>query len=237
MMIFGPGHRLHLRTQGPCRWDVIWVPTSVLIEGFHELTGNTLTIAPFAELWRPSRMPGGRLERLHAAAIRAAEVRPETIVDAEAAHGLEQQLFHALIECLSARPVKDQLRARHQDQEITARFEDLLPTRGEPPCRVGRILPALGVSDRHLLSCCADDLGFITACYIQIRALHRVLDSLRGAEPEVVSVARVARLHGFSAPGVFAAKYRALFGELPSVTLRRSGSAAHLYAPKPPAPV
>jgi AraC-like DNA-binding protein len=232
IMIFGPGHRLHLRTQGPCRWDVIWVPTSVLFDGFHEMTGSKLTIAPFAELWRPSRMPGDRLRRLHAAAIRAAEVRPETIVDAEAAHGLEQQLFHALVECLMAKPMKNQVRIRHQDQEITARFEDLLQTRSDSPRRVDKLLSALGVSDRHLRRCCANDLGMSPASYIQLRALHRVHDILRDAEPEVVSVAQVARLNGFSARGLFAAKYRALFGELPSVTLRRQRPAAARYVPK-----
>jgi AraC-like DNA-binding protein len=233
MMMFGPGHRLHLRTQGPCRWGAIWVPTSVLSEGFYELTGNALTIAPFAELWRPSRILGGRLSRLHAAAIRAAEVRPETIVGAEAVHGMEQQLFHALVECLSAKPVENQMQIRHQDQEITARFEDLLQTRGDPPRRVDKLLSALGVSDRHLRRCCADDLGMSPATYIQLRALHRVHDILRSGTPEVVSVSQVARLNGFSAPGHFAAKYRALFGELPSVTLLRPRPAAALYSPKP----
>ena len=230
MMMFGPGHRLHLRTQGPTRWAAIWVPTSMLSEDFYELTGNPLPIAPFAESWRPSRILGSRLQRLHAAAIRAAEVRPETIVDAEAAHGMEQQLFHALVECLSAKPVESQMQSRHRDQEITVRFEDLLQSRGDPARRMDKLLSTLGVSDRHLRRCCADDLGMSPATYMQLRALHRVQDILRGGEPELMSVSHVARLNGFNAPGLFAAKYRALFGELPSVTLRRPQA---LYSLKP----
>jgi AraC-like DNA-binding protein len=237
IMMFGPGHRLHLRTQGPCLWAAVWVPTSVLSEGFYELTGNALTIAPFAELLRPSRILGGRLLRIHAAAVRAAEVRPATIVGAEAVHGLEQQLFHALVECLSAKPVENQMQIRHRDQEISARFEDLLQAREVPPRQMDELLPALGVSDRHLRKCCADDLGMSPASYIRLRALHRVHDILRGGDPEVVSVSQVARLNGFGAPGLFAAKYRALFGELPSATLRRPRPAAALYAPKPAPPV
>ncbi len=232
IMIFGPGHRLHLRTQGPCRWGAIWVPTSMLSECFSELTGNTLTIAPFAELWRPSRTLGSRLLRLHAAVIRAAEVRPETIVDAEAARGMEQQLLHILVECLSAKPVEIQMQIRHQDQEITARFEDLLQAQEHPARRTRELLSALGVSDRHLRRCCADDLGMSPASYIQLRALHRVHDILRGAEPEMVSVSQIARLNGFSASGLFAVKYRTLFGELPSVTLRRPPPAVTLHSLK-----
>jgi AraC-like DNA-binding protein len=233
MMLFGPGHRFHLRTQGPCHWGAIWVPTSVLSEGFFELTGSTLTITHCAELRRPSRVLGGRLLRLHAAVIRAAEVRPETIVSAEAAHGMEQQLFHALVECLSVRPAENQLQVRQQDQEITARFENLLQARGGPACRVDKLPAALGVSDRHLRKCCADDLGMSPASYIQLRALHRVHDILRWGEPEAIRVSQVARLNGFRALGAFAARYRALFGELPSATLRRPLPMAALHSPKP----
>jgi AraC-like DNA-binding protein len=233
IMSFGPGHRLHVRTQGPSRWGAIWVSTQVLAEVFYEMTGNALSIAPVAELWRPLRVPGSRLLRLHVAAIRAAEVRPETIVGAEAVHGMEQQLFHALVECLSAKPVEDQMQIRHRDQEITAQFEDLLQSQGGPALRVDKLLSALGVSAPHLRRCCADDLGMSPASYIQLRALHRVHDILRDAVPEVTSVSQVARRHGFGTHGLFASKYRALFGELPSVTLKRQHPVAALYSSKP----
>jgi AraC-like DNA-binding protein len=237
MMMFGPGHRFHSRTQGPCHWGAIRVSTRILSESFHELTGNSLTVAPFGELWRPSRILVSRLLRLHAAAIRAAEVRPETIVGADAAHGMEQQLLHTLVECLSAKPIEGQMQIRHQNQEITVRFEDLLQTRRDPTRRVGDLLSALGVADRDLQRCCADDLGMSPASYIELRALHRVHDILRGAEPEMVTVSQVARLNGFKASGRFAARYRALFGELPAVTLRRPRPAAALYPSSPAPPV
>ncbi len=232
IMIIGPGHRLHSRTQGPCRWGAIRMPTSLLSEGFYELTGDKLAIGPVAESRRTSPAPAGRLRRLHAAAIRAAEVRPETIVSAESAHGMEQQLLHAIVECLSTQPRYVQKDADHRDQELAARFEDLLQTRGGAP-RMDRILSALGVSDRHLRKCCADDLGMSPASYIQLRALHRVREILRDGDPGLMTVSQVARLNGFSAPGLFAAKYRALFGELPSVTLRRPYPLPALYSPKP----
>jgi AraC-like DNA-binding protein len=221
MMTFGPDHRVHVRTQGPCRWGAIWVPAQILAEGFYELMGNKLTITPAAGLWRPSRTPGSRLLRLHAAAIRAAEVRPETIVDAEAAHGMEQQLFHALVECLSAKPAEDQMKIRHREQGLAARFEDLLQTQQDPALSMDEVCSALGVSARLLQRGCAEDLGMSLASYIRLRALHRVHDILRGGAPGVTSVSQVARRHGFIAPGHFAAIYRALFGELPSITLRR----------------
>jgi len=172
------------------------------------------------------------LRRLHAAAIRAAEVRPETIVSAESAHGMEQQLLHTIVECLSSQPRHVEKDTDHREREVAARFEDLLQTRGDAP-HMDRILSALGLSYRHLRKCCADDLGMSPARYIQLRALHRVREILRDGEPGSMSVSQVARLNGFSAPGVFAARYRALFGELPSVTLRRPYPVPAFYSPKP----
>jgi transcriptional regulator GlxA family with amidase domain len=39
-----------------------------------------------------------------------------------------------------------------------------------------------------------------------------------------VSIARIAKSHGFSEPGRFAGAYRALFGETPSTTLLRNSA-------------
>ena len=234
LMVFGPDHRVHVRTQGPCRWGGIWMPAQILAGAFHELTGNRLTIAPAAQLWRPLLTAGRRLLRLHAAAIRAAEVRPETIVDAEAAHGMEQQLIHTLVECLSAKPAEDQMQIQLRNQGIAARFEDLLRAQRNPALSADRLSAALGVSARLLRRGCAADLGMSPASYIRLRALHRVHDTLRGGAPGVTTVAEAARDHGFTSSGHFAAAYRSLFGELPSDTLRRPHPAGPLWPRRRP---
>ena len=222
IMTFAPGHRLHVRTEGPGRWGAIWLPLQEFAGYFKSLTDSTLTIPRHAQLWRPPPAVGRRLLQLHAAAIRAAEVRPETIVDAEAAHGMEQQLIEVLVECLSAGPLQDKTRISHRLQGIAAQFEDLLNSQPDRHLRVEEVSRAIHVSDRLLRRCCAEDLGMGPTSYIRLRALHRVHSILRGGLRGVTSVSQVARCHGFHDLGRFAAVYRVLFGELPSATLRRN---------------
>ena len=171
-MTFGPGHRTHLRTQGPCGWGSIWLPAPDLAACFHELTEDTLTIPSAAHLWRPRPARGRRLLQLHAAAIRAAEVRPETIVNAEAAHGMEQQLFEAVVECLSAAPSDATTQAMHSHQELMVEFEELLQAQPRPRLRAQELSMALGVSDRLLRMCCSQVIGMSPAKYVRLRALR-----------------------------------------------------------------
>jgi AraC-like DNA-binding protein len=221
-MTFGPGHRTHVRTLGPCRWGAIWLSAHTLTNHFHELTGRTLKIPPVAQLWRPRLTVGRRLLQLHGAAIHAAKSRPEIIVDKRAAHGMEQQLIEVLIECLSAGPLDEKSSARHRHQEILVRFEELLRTRQEQHLRAEQFGEALGVTDRLLRRCCAEGLGMSPTSYFRLRALHRVNHILRNQDPGSTSVSDVARCHGFLQLGRFAATYRSLFGELPSATLSRN---------------
>ena len=221
IMMFGPGHRVHVRTQGPCSWGAIWLATHDLAEFFHDLTQTTLETPPDAQLWRPPPAAGRCLLQLHAAAIRAAERRPETIVDAEAAHGMEQQLVDVLVTCLLAGPLEAKTQTKRRDPGITARFEDWLEAHPNRRLHGEDLGAALGVSSRLLRMCCAEDLGMSPTSYIRLRSLHRIRSILSGRAARGVTVSEVARCHGFHDLGRFAATYRSLFGELPSGTLRR----------------
>jgi AraC-like DNA-binding protein len=219
-MTIGPGHRLHVRTEGPSRWGAIWFPERELANYFHVLTGCTLKISPFAQVWRPPAAVDRRLLHLHGAAIRSAEARPNTIVSAEAAHGMEQQLIEGLVACLSKGRPHDQT-SPWRNQGIMARFEELLNARQEWHLRVDELCVAIGVSTRLLRLRCGEALGMSPISYVRLRALHAVHEILRNRGLEAANVSHIARCHGFRQLGRFAATYRSLFGELPSTTLRR----------------
>jgi len=57
--------------------------------------------------------------------------------------------------------------------------------------------------------------------YARLHRMQRVHGTLRGGNPKATKIAEVAERHGFRDPGRFASNYRAVYGELPSATLRR----------------
>jgi hypothetical protein len=81
-----------------------------------------------------------------------AEARSGALIDIEAAHGLEQHLIHALIECLSTGLADEETPTARRHREILARFEDLL--QADLFLSTSEICAALGVAERTLRECC-----------------------------------------------------------------------------------
>jgi AraC-like DNA-binding protein len=148
-----------------------------------------------------------------------AEARVGALTDPQAAHGLEQQLLGALIECLSE-GAEEETATDRRHRDILARFEDLLVA--EPSLPLVNICAGLGVSDRSLRECCKKHLSAGPGRYRYLWAMQHVHRALRTGNSGTANVSGVAAQYGFRGPGRFAARYRALYGELPSATLRRA---------------
>lgn len=215
IVTIGPGERLHARTAGPCRWSTIRAPLDDILRYGQAMCGTRLPAPSGIARWRP---PGRDLHNLHRAAIRTAEARSAALGDPAAAHGLEQQLLHALIECLTSPPAHQETPAARRHRNVMARFETLLLD--IPLRQLTDIAVLLGVSPRLLRACCHTHLGLGPSVYRRRRAMQQAHRELRGAA--TASVSAVARRSGFRDLGRFAGRYRALYGELPSTTLRRA---------------
>jgi AraC family ethanolamine operon transcriptional activator len=143
------------------------------------------------------------------------------LVDEEAAHGLEQQLIEALIECLSTGSAIETLPAMYGRQDVALRLEALLQTQPARSYRMTEICSALGVSAQTLRLSCEEQLGMSPTEYIHRRRMELAHRELRHGNHDIPTISAVARTYGFHGLGRFAAGYRALYGELPSATLRR----------------
>jgi hypothetical protein len=167
ILICGPSHRLHMRTEGPGCWGAVSLPVGEFTAYFNRLTGKDFKMPSLARRWRPSAAGCKRFMRLHAAAIRAAGMRPQRIVDLEAAHGMEQQLIHSLVRCLSAGPGEDAM-GPHRCQYIATELENILQSQTEHRADLTALCADLAVSDGYLHRCCKVILGIDPATYVHL---------------------------------------------------------------------
>lgn len=218
------GHRFHERTDGPIRWSAIWIPTRELVKVGRAIRGSAFLLPPGERRWRPSPEALRCLVSLHTNAIRATATRPKLPVERDAARGLAQQLVTALIECLNGEVTDQKSVSMRRHAEVMIRFQEALPATPVAMLSVTRIARSLGVSNTLLRTCCQVHLGMAPSRYLYLRRMRLAREALRHADPDEAAVARIARLHGFGGLGHFASAYRALFGELPSATLRRASA-------------
>ena len=134
----------------------IRLPARELARYGRAMRGAGFAVPDLVARWRPPPAARRELRQLHQSAMRAAETRSGMLIDGEAAHGLEQQLIHAPVDCLSTALLDDDKSAqRHRD--VLARFEDLLQM--QPFLSVAEISAALGVSAPMLRKGCRGAFG------------------------------------------------------------------------------
>ena len=216
------GERTHQRTNGESQWGIISLLPEQLAACGKALTGSKITPPLAGRVLRPSRSAAARLLRLHSKACRLAETRHQLIGNPEVARALEQELLHALVNCLTADDANGNLNTMRHHADIMVRFEDALTTHGGPQLNMPALCSAIGVPERTLRVCCTEFLGVSPIRYLLLRRLNMVRSALRRANPANASVAEIARTYQFQEPGRFAVTYRTVFGEMPSSTLRRS---------------
>lgn len=224
IMLHSLGERIHQRTSGDSQWGFISLAPEELAAYGSALAGADLTPPPFARILRPPPVAAAHLLHLHAQACRLAETKPEIIAHRQVARALEQDLIHALIDCLTAGDERGHAPTRQRHAEIMIRFEDVLASHPDRQLPMPELCAAVGAPERTLRACCAEFLGMSPGSYARLRRLNLVRTALLRADPATVSIAEIARRYGFSELGRFAAVYRAAFGETPSTTLRGAGS-------------
>jgi AraC-like DNA-binding protein len=221
LMVVCAGGSIHARTNGSSHWAAIQLSAAELVDYVVALTGATFS-APAAILrQRPPSRYLRRLRSLHTAAIRTAGKNPRALINIEAAHGLEQELIHAIVECLSEGATTLETRAERRHRDIMVRFEQLLRSKPTVKTSMAEISATLRVSERGLRYACTEHLGMGPLAYDRLRRMSLVRAGLRRADAGLEGVSAVARNNGFRNLGRFSAQYRAWFGETPSTTLHR----------------
>ena len=216
------GSTNHLRTEGPCHWATLSMTRDELSAVGNALVGRDLIEPSVTQYFRPPLPIMSRLLNLHQAAEKLSERAASVITLPEPARALEQALLHAIIMCLSgaSKPAK-LIGGALRHTTIIARFEELLAAKYDRPLHLPEICAAIGVSERTLRVSCLEHLGMGPVRYLWLRRMHMARRSFILADAATSTVTTIATANGFGELGRFAVKYRALFGEAPSATLRR----------------
>lgn len=105
-------------------------------------------------------------------------------------------------------------------REIIRKAMDFVDQHDHEYLVVEDLATATGISERTLRRTFRDYFNVGPVRYLKLRTLHQVRGALKGADPSVTNVTKIAIQSGVWEFGRFARDYRFLFGELPSETLR-----------------
>ena len=185
------------------------------------LSEQELTPPPLGRVLRPPPHDLADLQRLHTAACRLAETKPQILAHFEAARSLEQDLILALVACL-ANPMQGRPIAEPHSFKTMDRFETVLAERLSEPLHLSQLCELIGVTEKSLRSCCIDILGISPIRYVSLRRLKALRIQLKDADPTTVSLSEIAQSCGYKEIGTrVEAAYLRAFGEPPSATLCR----------------
>jgi AraC-like DNA-binding protein len=220
IMLHSRGERVHQSTLGPSVWNVIAMEPNQLARYHRALTRKPVAWPMEGRVMRPSPRLAARVRRLHAQICRLAETKAKILSHSEVARAMEQGLIEAVVNCLTSTSDWTDVYANRNHARIMIRFEEALAEHINRPPSMPELCKMIVVSDRTLRVSCAESLSMSPAQYVLLRRLKEVRRVLRAADPDVDNVSEIARRFGFVQLGRFAGRYRAIFGETPSATLR-----------------
>lgn len=113
-------------------------------------------------------------------------------------------------------------RASHSSLNLVQRAEVLALADLDKPLHVATLAHTLAVSERTLRKAFKNTYGLSPCRHLRMLRLSQVRRALLSAHDQVMTVTKIATEFGFAELGRFSVEYRKVFGESPSVTLRRA---------------
>jgi methylphosphotriester-DNA--protein-cysteine methyltransferase len=113
---------------------------------------------------------------------------PQVLISTDAAHGLEQQLLHAVVDCLSQAPVSCENPPERETQDTMLHFEQMLRCTKNNKASIAEICVRLRVSDRSLRRLCAQHLGMSPRSYDRLSRMYLARRNLRRLDHTSITV-------------------------------------------------
>lgn len=214
------------RLTGPTSWGAMTMSDADMESFCDASPGARAAFATGCVVVTPPAAALARLRMLHS----SAEYLGET--SEEYARWLERALIATMAEVVGFDGGRSDTMARQHHQMIIRRFMEVLDSQPAGTAYMQDISDAIGVSSRTLRMACQTQLGVSPTQYLLLRRMGLARRALRKADPGVTRVTDVATEFGFLELGRFAVKYRQIFGETPSSTLRSSCPPPNERAPR-----
>jgi AraC-like DNA-binding protein len=220
ILVYGDG-LLHQRSGYDFRYGTMSVPVAEFPVVCRAIAGREFLEEPRRTVVRPDPALMSRLLNVHKAVGQLAHDVPDLLDQPQVRRALEHQLIHVMVRCLAEGAGVQTTTGAIRHEAIMARFEEYLEANSDRPLYLLEICAAVGVSERTLRASCEEHLGMGPIRFLTLRRMHLVQRALSCADPSSATVTRIVTDHGFWELGRFSVAYRALFGEMPSETLRR----------------
>jgi AraC-like DNA-binding protein len=220
--VIDAGESYTSRLLGPTQWGAVTLaPEDMAAICTPAADGCTKRLSGMT-VFTPLPAALARLRSLHSYMGDLAETTPKSLYNCSLTGDLEYIILAAMRAILSTRESGLDTVGRHHHQIIVDRFRAVLEAQADLPFSIPAISQMIGISGRTLRLACQEQLGISPAQYVMLRRMRAARRALQQADPDVARVTDIATEHGFWELGRFAVKYRHIFGEPPSVTLRRA---------------
>ena len=127
------GERLHQNTTGVGHWGLIETTIEDVMVWCEIVTGHQFPSLLLGRVLRPRPPDAIRLLNLHAEAGRLFGSHSKTLAHPEVVRAIEQNMIHALVECLIASPVQKDTPAQRRWGDVMVRFEAAIASPVQPP--------------------------------------------------------------------------------------------------------
>jgi AraC-like DNA-binding protein len=220
MLVAQPGDEFCLTAHGWRRWCSLYIPNELLAGQ----KGSTTTV--FRSVRGVLRLQPDRMADLRSAVQHLDEsVRraPDAFQSTQAQKAAQRKLVGEVCKSFVLPHEAETALGRRAVPrgQIIRRSMDFVERHNGEYLSVEQLATAAGVSQRTLRDAFQRYLGVAPVQYLNRRTLHQVRRALKAADPTVATVTDIATQFGVWQLGRFARDYCILFGELPSVTLRK----------------
>lgn len=216
LAVLPPNAELSFLGRGPVRWFSVFVPDRLLMnDAVPPRRSSSVFVLPgrsrlLKRLDSHVRESFGHAARLGLSSVCSPDFS-----------SLQDDLLATVKDVLWSGEASPSAGSAPNSRRLAVRAVELIHDCQDVKLSVRDLAAILHVSERTLLYAFRDQFDVSPQAFLINHRLHQARKHLQSSDPEHATVAAVAAKNGFFDFGRFAVRYRQLFGEHPSETLRR----------------